>query len=111
MEVVGNDPENPQKGGMAAFDSLSGKDVMIEAFQLKGIENHEIKYLNKNFNHFPKPYESWSILKEHGLNMHVSVKNDYIYFQPVQGDINFLVSAEFFKRKVLKPIKAKIKFP
>ncbi len=111
MEVVGNDPENPQKGGMAAFDSLSGKDVMIEAFQLKGIENHEIKYLNKNFNHFPKPYESWSILKEHGLNMHVSVKNDYIYFQPVQGDIHFLVSTEFFKRKVLKPIKAKIKFP
>ena len=79
---------------------------MIEAFQLKGIKNHEIKYLNKNFNHYPKPYESWSILKEHGLNMPLSVKNGYIYFQPVQGDINFLVSTEFFKRKVLKPIKA-----
>ena len=79
---------------------------MIEAFQLKGIKNHEIKYLNKNFNHYPKPYESWSILKEHGLNMPLSVKNGYIYFQPVHGDINFLVSTEFFKRKVLKPIKA-----
>jgi hypothetical protein len=106
MEVVNNDQENPQKGGMAAFDSLLGRNVMIEAFQLKGIKDHEIKYLNKNFNHYPEPYESWSILKEHGLNMPLSVKNGYIYFQPVQGDINFLVSAEFFRRKVLKPIKA-----
>ena len=106
MEVVSNNPENPQKGGMAAFDSLLGRDVMIEAFQLKGIKNHEIKYLNKNFNHYPKPYESWSILKEYGLNMPLSVKNGYIYFKLVQGDINFLVSTEFFKRKVLKPIKA-----
>ena len=106
MEVVNNDQENPQKGGMAAFDSLIGRNVMIEAFQLKGIKNHEIKYLNKNFNHYPEPYESWSILKEHGLNMHISVKNGYIYFQPVQGDINFLVSTEFFRRKALKPIKA-----
>ena len=106
MEVVSNDPENPQKGGMAAFDSLLGRDVMIEAFQLKGIKDHEIKYLNKNFNHYPEPYESWSILKERGLNMPVSVKNGYIYFQPVQGDINFLVSTEFFRRKALKPIKA-----
>jgi hypothetical protein len=106
MEVVNNDPENPQKGGMAAFDSLLGRDVMIEAFQLKGIKNHEIKYLNKNFNHYPEPYESWSILKEHGLNMHVSVKNGYIYPQPVQGDINFLVPTEFFRKKVSKPIKS-----
>ena len=106
MEVVNNNPENPQKGGMAAFDSFFGKDVMIEAFQLKGIKNHKIKYLNKNFNHYPMPYESWSILKEQGLSMHLSVKNDYIYFQPVQGDINFLVNAEFFKRKVLKSINA-----
>ena len=106
MEVVNNDPENPQKGGMAAFDSLLGRDVTIEAFQLKGIKNHEIKYLNKNFNHYPEPYESWSILKEHGLNMHVSVKNGYIYSQPVQGDINFLVRTEFFRKKVSKPIKA-----
>ena len=106
MEVVNNNPESLQKGGMAAFDSLIGRDVMIEAFQLKGIKNHEIKYLNKNFNHYPEPYESWSILKEYGLNMHISVKNGYIYFQPVQGDINFLVSTEFFRRKALKPIKA-----
>jgi hypothetical protein len=106
MEVVSNNPENPQKGGMAAFDSLPGKNVMIEAFQLKSIKNHEIKYLNKNFNHYPMPYESWSILKEHGLNMPVSVKKGYIYFQPVQGDINFLVNTEFFRRKVLKPITA-----
>ncbi|MBU4348683.1 hypothetical protein KJ671_04250, partial [Patescibacteria group bacterium] len=48
IEIVGNDSEHPQKGGMAAFDTLLGKNVMIESFQLKGIKNHEIKYLNKN---------------------------------------------------------------
>lgn len=106
MEIVSNDPEHPQKGGMAAFDSLLGRNVMIEAFQLNGIKNHEINYLNKNFNHYPKPYESWSMLKKHGLNMPVAVKKGYIYFEPVQGDVNFLVNTEFFKRKTLKPIKA-----
>jgi hypothetical protein len=106
MEIVGNDSENPQKGGMAAFDTLLGKNVMIESFQLKGIENHEIKYLNKNFNHYPKPYDSWLVLKKHGLNMPIAIKDNAIYFQPVQGDINFLVKTEFFKRKVLKPIKS-----
>ena len=106
MEIVGNDSQNPQKGGMAAFDTLLGKNVMIESFQLKGIENHEIKYLNKNFNHYPKPYDSWLILKKHRLNMPIAIKNGAIYFQPVQGDINFLVKTEFFKRKVLKPIKS-----
>ena len=106
MEIVGNDSENPQKGGMAAFDTLLGKNVMIESFQLKGIENHEIKYLNKNFNHYPKPYDSWLLLKKHGLNMPIAIKDGAIYFQPVQGDINFLVKTEFFKRKKLKPIKS-----
>jgi hypothetical protein len=106
MEIVGNDPENPQKGGMAAFDALLGKNVMIESFQLKGIKNHAIKYLNKNFNHYPKPYESWLMLKKHGLNMPIAIKDGAIYFQPVQGDINFLVKTEFFKRKELKPINS-----
>ncbi|MBF0120258.1 MAG: hypothetical protein HQK79_15590 [Desulfobacterales bacterium] len=106
MEIVGNDPINPQKGGMAAFDSIIGRNVMIEGFQLKGIKNHEIKYLNKNFNQYLKPYEAWFMLKKHGLNMPIAVKNGYIYFQPVQGDINFLVKTLFFRRKVLKPIKA-----
>jgi len=106
MEVVNNNQEDPQKGGMAGFDIVLNRNVMIEAFQLKGIKNHEIKYLNKNINYYPEPYDSWSILKEYGLNMPVSIKNDYIYFQPVQGDINFLVKTEFFKRKTLKPIES-----
>ncbi|MCJ7614971.1 MAG: hypothetical protein MUO43_00315 [Desulfobacterales bacterium] len=106
MEIVGNDMENPQKGGLAAFDTMLGKNVMIESFQLKGIKNHEIKYLNKNFNHYPRPYDSWLMLKKHGLNMPIVVKDGAIYFQSVQGDINFLVRTEFFKRKVLKPINS-----
>lgn len=106
MEVVKNNPENPQKGGMAVFDKILGRNVMIEGFQLNGIQNHEIKYLNKNFNHYPKPYKAWSMLKKHGLNMPIAVKQGYIYFQPVQGDINFLVKTEFLRRKTLKPIHA-----
>ncbi|MFP4403484.1 MAG: hypothetical protein ACLFPJ_03985 [Candidatus Woesearchaeota archaeon] len=106
MEIVSNNKENPQKGGMAAFDNKLQRNVMIEGFQLKGIKNHEIKYLNKNFNHFPKPYESWLMLKKNGLNMPITVKNEHLYFQPVQGDINFLVTTEFFRRTKLKPIKS-----
>lgn len=106
MEIVSNDPENPQKGGMAAYDRKLKRNVMIEGFQLKGIKNSEIRYLNKNVNHYPNPYMAWSTLKEEGLNMPIAVKGDHIYFQPVQGDTNFLVKTEFFMRKELKPIRA-----
>lgn len=106
MEVVANNPDNPQKGGMAAFDSKLGRNVMIESFQLKGIKNEEIKFLNKNFNHYPKPYEYWNLLRSKRINMPVDVKNGFLYFQPVQGDINFLVNTEFFRRKELKTIKS-----
>ena len=103
-----------EKDSSLFYDHESYIDYCLEVAQNKlssygavsTIKNHEIKYLNKNFNHYPKPYESWSILKEYGLNMPLSIKNGYIYFQPVQGDINFLVDTEFFKRKALKPIKA-----
>ena len=37
--------------------------------------------------------------------MPFAVKEGFIYFQPVQGDINFLVKTEFVRRKVLKPIE------
>ncbi|MBT4823838.1 hypothetical protein HN695_03465 [Candidatus Woesearchaeota archaeon] len=106
MEVVANNSENPQKGGMAAFDKKHGKNVMIEYFQLKGIKNKDIKFLNKNFNHYPRPYDSWQKLKEKGVNMHVTIKHGHLYFQPVQGDINFLVKTAFVQRSVLKPIQS-----
>jgi hypothetical protein len=106
MEIVGNNPKNPQIGGMAAYDPKLGRNVMIELFQLKGLEGKDITYLNKNFNHYPYPYDSWSQLKKNGLNMPIKVKKGFVYFQPVQGDINFLVRTEFVQRKVLKPIKA-----
>lgn len=106
MEVVANNPDNPQKGGMAAFDKKLERNVMIESFQLKGIKNEEIKFLNKNFNHYPKPYEYWNLLRNRGINMPVDVKNGFLYFQPVQGDINFLVNTDFFRRKELKTIKS-----
>ena len=104
MEIVANNPKAPQKGGMAAFDKKIGRNVMIESFQLKGVKNEDIKYLNKNFNHYPRPSESYRQLKKKGLNMPFAIKKNHIYFEPVQGDINFLVKTEFVKRKVLKPI-------
>jgi hypothetical protein len=106
MEIVANNPDAPQKGGMAAFDKKLGRNVMIEAFQLRGIKNADIKFLNKNFNHYPKPYDSWKLLKEKGLNMPITIKHNAIYFQAIQGDINFLVKTQFVQRKVLKPIQS-----
>ena len=106
MEVLPNNPECPQKGGMAAFDPILGKDVMIESFQLNGIQNHQIHFLNKNVNYYPNPYIAWERVKNQGLNMHLAVKQGYIYFQPVLGDINFLVKTAIFTRKNKKPIKA-----
>ena len=106
MEIVANDPKNPQKGGMAAFDRLLGRNVMVEGFQLKGIQNKEIVFLNKNFNHYPHPIDSWQKVAEMGLNMPVSIHNNALYFQPVQGDINFLVKTQFFRREDGRAIKA-----
>ncbi|MBU1195015.1 MAG: hypothetical protein KKE62_04125 [Proteobacteria bacterium] len=106
MEVLPNNPMAPQKGGMAAFDPILGKDVMIESFQLDGIKNHQIKFLNKNVNYFPNPYTAWSAVKKHGLKLHPVVKDGYLYYQPVIGDINFLVKTAIFIRKNASPIKA-----
>jgi len=106
MEVVPNNPDAPQKGGMAAFDPILGHDVIIESFQLNGIENHEIKFLNKNVNFYPEPCIVRNMVKKNGLNMHIAVKDGFIYFQPVLGDINFLVKTAIFTRKYPRPIKA-----
>ncbi|MDY6850783.1 MAG: hypothetical protein SV487_01730 [Thermodesulfobacteriota bacterium] len=106
MEIVANNPEKPIKGGLAAFDQVLGRNVMIESFQLKGVANKDIKFLNKNFNHYTGPRVSWQALKDQGLPMPIAIKGGYLYFQPVQGDINFLVKTAFVQRKVLKPIRA-----
>jgi len=106
MEIVANSEIKPQKGGLAAWDPVVNRNVMIESFQLKGLGNADIKFMNKNFNHYPHPYDSWQAVQENGLNMPVDVKGDYIYFQPVQGDINFLVKTQFIRRSRLKPIQA-----
>lgn len=83
MEIMANDPENPQKGGMAAYDPVLGRNVMIEGFQLNGIKNSAIRYLNRNVNHYPKPHNAWRKLKEEGLNIPVVVKGKHLYGQAV----------------------------
>lgn len=106
MEVVTNDPDNPQKGGALFYDPKLGRNVMIESFQLAGVKNSDIKYLNKNVNHYPQPAEALSTANEQGLSMPLAVKDGRLYFQPVQGDLNFLLPTAFVRRKHLKPISA-----
>ncbi len=106
MEVVSNNPRKPQKGGMLAWDPELKRDVMIESFQLGDIQNQDIHYLNRNFNHYPRPGESWRRVQEQGLPMPITVKEGFLYFQPVQGDINFLVNTAFFRRWEISPIRS-----
>jgi len=106
MEVVANNPENPQKGGLCAWDPELGRNVMIESFQLAGMDNAQITYLNKNINHYPRPVTALTQAHEQGLSMPLAVKQGCVYFQPVQGDLNFLVPTAFVRRAQLKPISA-----
>jgi hypothetical protein len=113
MEIVGQNPLKPQKGGACFFDKKLGRVVMIETNQLKNIKNEDIKHLNKNFNHYPNPVKSYRIMKEKGLPISFEVKStfdqngdprNYIYANSVQGNINFLVKTAYVMRKNLKPI-------
>ncbi len=105
MEVMANNPAKPQKGGMLAWDPELGRDVMIESFQLGDIKNEEITFLNRNFNHYPSPGVCWGRIQKEGLPMPIAVKDGFLYFQPVQGDINFLVKTAFFRRQQMRPIR------
>jgi hypothetical protein len=106
MEVVTNNPSNPIKGGACYFDPGLGRNVMIESFQLQGIAPADIHFLNKNVNHYPQPLTALTTLREQGLSMPITVKGGHLYFQPVQGDLNFLLPTAFLRRKELKPIHA-----
>lgn len=105
MEVMANNPVKPQKGGMLAWDQELGRNVMIESFQLGDLRNEDIKFLNRNFNHYPSPWVSWQQVGDAGLPMPIAVKDGFLYFQPVQGDINFLVNTAFFRRREMHPIR------
>jgi hypothetical protein len=113
MEIVAQNPVKPQKGGASFFDKKLGRVVMIESNRLKDIKNEDIKHLNKNFNHYPNPAESYRVMREKGLPVSFEIKNtfnqsgdhqDYIYANLVQGDLNFLVKTAYVMRKNLKPI-------
>lgn len=110
MEIVGQNPLKPQKGGAAFFDPVINKNVMVESPMLGNMKPEEITFLNKNFNHYPNPHQSMMALKEKSLFMPIKIKKaynnkEYIYFEPVQGDMNFLVKTAFLMRKEMKPIQ------
>ncbi len=100
MEIVANNPEHPVKGGLCAHDPALGRDVVVESFRLRGLEPRRITHLNKNFNHYPHPGLIFRRLHEEGIFMPVTVKDGAVYFQPVQGDLNFLVKTACLARRV-----------
>jgi hypothetical protein len=106
MEVIPNNPDRPIKGGMHAYDPGLGRDVMVESFRLKGVKPEDIRFLNKNFNHYLDPARTVERIREEGLFMPVSVKDGRLYFQPVQGDISFWAKTFFFTRKMASPINS-----
>jgi hypothetical protein len=96
MEITRNNKKNPVKGGMCAFDRALGHDVVIESFCLRNVAPKDIEYLNKNMNHYLNPAKAMAAVMENGLGMPVVVHDNRVYFQPVQGDINFLTRTAFF---------------
>ena len=68
MEIVANNPDHPIKGGLAAWDGELRRNVMIESFQLLDMPNSELKFLNRNFNHYPRPAAAFRALAQ-GLPM------------------------------------------
>jgi hypothetical protein len=106
MELAANNPKRPVMGGMCAFDPALERDVMIESFRLIDIAPKDILFLNKNFNHYPRPAKLLSRLREEGLFMPVRVLDDRVHFQPVQGDLNFLARTAFFTRRGARPLNS-----
>jgi hypothetical protein len=106
MEILPNNPERPIKGGMYAYDPGLERDVIVESFRLKGRSPSDIKFINKNFNHYLDPATTFMKIREEGIFMPISVKDDYLYFKPVQGDVNFVAKTCFFTRKSASPINS-----
>ena len=103
MEIVPNNPNRPTKGGGCFFDGKLNREVVIEGFRLKS-QNRYPQFLNKNFNHYPNPAQALNHLYKSGLFMPIAVKDGGLYFQPVQGDLNFLVKTAFMGRRSKAPI-------
>jgi hypothetical protein len=106
MEFTANNLTRPVKGGWLVFDELIGRDVAIESFRLKEGGPEIWGYFNKNFNHYPNPSFVFGRLAEKGLFMPVAVADDKVYFQPCQGDLNFLVQTAFVARRSAKALNS-----
>ena len=112
VEVTKQKEDNPQKGGFVAFDRLRGRCVLIESDSGGTlVDNNDraslarIKYLNRNFNMFPSPFEVWDKLRQQGLPYpHLTVKEGYLYLQIPQGDQNFLVDTAFIQKEIVQKI-------
>ena len=117
MEVVAQRPEgeDPQKGGMLAFDPhFYGRDrgrlVMIESFQLypeyddidvKRAEEkwRNIRYLNRNQNFYPNPTVWWDEISQKGLPIALRNRDGFLYNEVPQGDLNYFLETLYVIRK------------
>lgn len=112
VEVTEQKKDDPQPGGFVAYDTALGRNVLIESDSGGTLVDNKdnaslarIRFLNRNFNMFPSPYEVWEKVREEGLpHLHLVVKEDWLYLQPPQGDQNFLVDTAFIQKEPLKPI-------
>ncbi|MDR1296295.1 MAG: hypothetical protein LBO05_02750 [Deltaproteobacteria bacterium] len=98
MEIARNNLARPVKGGLCALDPALGRDVVVESFRLRDIQPRDMRFINRNNNHYPRPAVVMRRLQEEGLFMPVTVSENKVYFCPVQGDLNFLVKTAFFTR-------------
>lgn len=112
VEVSKQKEDNPQKGGFVAFDRLLERCVLIESDSGGTVVDNSnraslarIRYLNRNFNMFPSPFEVWDQLRQKGLPYpHLTVKEGSLYLQIPQGDQNFLVRTAFIQNENARPI-------
>lgn len=114
MDVVGQKPENPQKGGVLVFDPDffepdEGRVVMIEAFQTYPRFFHyidkvarrlwrNIKWLNLNMNNYPDPQVLFKMIQNEGLPVWFEVKNGGFRNESPQGDANYGLRTLFVAR-------------
>ena len=115
MDVVGQKPDNPQKGGVLAldpdFDENGQRMTMVESFTAMPRFDHwdskqaktrwkEFEWLNLNNNNYPNPAQMMRHLQEVGLPVYLSGKVTGIRNECPQGELAHFLPTLFVARMV-----------
>ena len=114
MDVVGQKKDNPQKGGVLAYDSNfieegKGRLVMIESFctyprffhyldRVAQEKWREINWLNLNMNNYPNPSRLFEMAKDEGLPVWLEMKGAGFRNESPQGDANYFLPTLYVAR-------------